>query len=83
MSSPSFGPMQDFVDRAERLGHNIAHPLDALKSLMAPAIQSTPVPTHQQAIDEMNRQGNSHNNDAANESFRHGVLTQAAKKAKP
>ena len=87
--SSNFGPMQPFMDRIHQAGQmggkvidTLSHPGVALQNLLTPA----PPPNHQQAMQQMNQQLNSHNNDAANQSFVHptsGVLQQAAKRVQP
>lgn len=79
MSSPSgFGAFSPFMDKirqmydgAQQFGE---HPLDTMRGLVP-----TMPDAHQGAIDEMNRQTNSHNNDAANASFRKPDVTTMKK----
>ena len=67
MSSPSFGPMGDFMGRVRKLGQMVQHPLDAVGSMIHDQ-QPTP---HDQAVQQMNQDMNAHRNDAANASFAH------------
>ena len=79
--SSNFGPFQPMMDDIRNKGSK------AINFMSAPgqAVHDffVPPPAHEQAIQQMNQQTNSHNNDAANASFVHhpsGVLQQAAKR---
>lgn len=82
--SSNFGPFQPMMEDLRNKGrtaiNTISHPMQSIGNMMAPP------PAHQQGIDQINQQLNSHNNDAANASFIHpqaphqGVLTQQARK---
>lgn len=70
MSSPA-GPFAPMIDRIRQLYHKgeqfLNHPIDSTVGMVPDQHQQS----HQQAIDEMNRQTNSHNNDPANATFQH------------
>lgn len=79
MSSPSFGAMSPFMDRVHKLSQFVQHPLDSIGSMMH-SPESAPMPTHDQAIQQMNQQANAHANDAANASFVHPAKIEDQKR---
>ena len=84
MSSPSYGPMTDFINSVKNAPAKLLSPLQniAIPSWLPGGSHPD---AHQQAIDQMNQQSQAQRVQAANQSHvdamkPKGVLTQAARK---